>query len=89
MNESVRKPKMELANKINKARSEYFFNCLLYGVALLPIVFFSKRFFVSRGGLPYTNAYTFLYEVQTTLTKSEQTNKPSTSLSTRLFQPPT
>ena len=57
MNEAVRIPKMAFADRLNKVYSELFLKIFTTAIVTLPILYMSRRFFITRGGLPITKQY--------------------------------
>lgn len=54
MNESMRVPKMAFAERLNKVYTEMYSKIAVSGLVLLPFLFASTRFFVTRDSIPIT-----------------------------------
>ena len=89
MNESLRVPKLNFSEKLNSVYRTYWWNVVASVLILAPVALFSRRFFISRGGLPMTYVYLFCYVALITSGKWEATTTSEKSHTIRLFFPST
>ena len=54
MNESLRRPKMAFAERLNKMYAEFYGKILIASIVTMPLLFASKRFFVHQANVPVT-----------------------------------